>query len=81
LKLDDSEKAVTALKDTFPGMAQLYNVPLDTIRALNIPAINIGVFMKEPHQWTERVYMPFSFGVLPESSKKRIEAMKKRGKA
>jgi len=74
LKLDDSEKAVTALKNNFPGMAQIYNVPLDTIRALNIPAINIGVFMKEPHQWTERVYTPFSFGVLPEIVKKLIEA-------
>ena len=44
---------------------KLYNVPLDKIKKLNIPAINYGCFGKDAHKWTERVYMPYSFNVLP----------------
>lgn len=36
------------------------------ISSLNIPAVNIGPWGRDYHRQTERVYMPYSFEVLPE---------------
>ncbi len=38
----------------------------DPILSLNLPTVNIGPWGRDYHQRTERVYMPYSFGVLPE---------------
>ncbi len=35
-------------------------------QALNLPAINVGPWGRDYHQRTERVNMPYSFGVVPE---------------
>ncbi|WP_155241950.1 hypothetical protein [Clostridium pasteurianum] len=35
------------------------------IKNLNIPAINYGCYGKDAHKWTERVYKPYSFDILP----------------
>jgi arginine utilization protein RocB len=40
-------------------------VPLDQIRKLNIPVLDMGVYGKRAHTWMERVYKPYSYGVLP----------------
>ncbi|GLV67501.1 hypothetical protein Bmyc01_61700 [Bacillus mycoides] len=34
------------------------------IRKLNIPSINMVVYGKDGHKWTERVYKPYSFSIL-----------------
>lgn len=73
LKIDDDPPAIEALKRNFPAMKQLYDVPVDAIKKMNIPAVNLGVFMKDPHQWTERVYCPYTFGVLPKLVMELIE--------
>ena len=36
------------------------------IQALDLPAINVGPWGRDYHQRTERVYMPYAFGVVPE---------------
>lgn len=66
LSMDDSDEDIQDLKSNFPGMDVLYPVPVKTIKSLNIPAINLGVWGKDAHKWTERVYKPFSFQILPE---------------
>ena len=66
LKIDDDSDAIASLKGNFPAMDMLFRVPLQTEKELNIPALNFGVFMKDPHQWMERLYVPYSFGVLPQ---------------
>lgn len=73
LAIDDSENSITCLKANFPQMDQLYPLPLSTMKNLGIPAVNFGVYGKDAHKWTERLYMPYSFEVLPKLLQKTIE--------
>jgi arginine utilization protein RocB len=66
LKIDDNPDSIQCLIDNFPAYSRLYPVDLQKIKALAIPGINFGCFGKDAHKWTERVYMPYSFRVLPE---------------
>jgi arginine utilization protein RocB len=65
LKLDDTDTSVKTLIENFPDMKGHYNVPLDQIKRLNIPALNFGCRGKDAHKWTERVHKEYSFGKLP----------------
>ncbi|HOO28260.1 MAG TPA: M20/M25/M40 family metallo-hydrolase [Lachnospiraceae bacterium] len=66
LKLDDSPESIECLVGNFPQQKQIYPIPFEEIRKMNIPAVNYGCYGKDAHKWTERVYKPYSFGVLPE---------------
>ncbi len=63
--ISESETEIQKLALNFPLMAQLYPLPYAQIRDLAIPAVDIGVYGKGAHTWKERVYKPYSFGVLP----------------
>jgi arginine utilization protein RocB len=65
LKLDDTDSSVRTLVNNFPNMKAHYDVPLDQIKRLNIPAFNFGCHGKDAHKWTERVHKEYSFGKLP----------------
>ncbi|MTT32124.1 M20/M25/M40 family metallo-hydrolase [Terrilactibacillus sp. BCM23-1] len=65
LSMNGTEDDAEDLKMNIPVWDHLYQLPLDLIHHLNIPSINIGVYGKDAHQWTERVYKPYSFHVLP----------------
>lgn len=65
LNTDDTVEEINALKNNFPGMETLYPVPVDKIRRLNIPSVNIGTWGKDAHKMTERVYKPYTFYTLP----------------
>ena len=65
LKIDDDEESLNRLMRNFPEYRKLYNVPFERIKGLNIPGINYGCFGKDAHKWTESVYMPYSFDILP----------------
>lgn len=65
LKIDDTFESIDMLINNFPEYEKLYNVPLTEIKKLNINAVNFGCYGKDAHKWTERVYKPYSFGVLP----------------
>ena len=65
LTIQDDETSVACLQKNMPAMAKLYPLPLESIRALHIPALNYGCYGKDAHKWTERVYKPYSFQVLP----------------
>ena len=65
LKIDDDQESVDTLVKNFPDFKGLYNVPIESIQRLNIPAFNFGCLGKDAHKWTERVNTKFSFGVLP----------------
>lgn len=79
LKVDDDSKSVEKLLSNFPEYKKLYNVPIDLIKELNIPGINYGCFGKDAHKWTERVYKPYSFEVLPKLILKTIDRYLIRG--
>jgi arginine utilization protein RocB len=65
LALDDTKEEIEQLIANFPGMEKLYPVPVDKIRQMDIPAITMGVYGKDAHKFTERVYKPYSFDRLP----------------
>ena len=65
IKIDDDNESIDCLIKNFPQYDVLYPVPLKRIKALNIPALNYGCYGKDAHKWTERVYKPYSFEVLP----------------
>ncbi|SHJ47035.1 Arginine utilization protein RocB [Pseudobutyrivibrio xylanivorans DSM 14809] len=73
LSLDDSMESIATLKQNFPQMQQLYPLPLELIKKLNIKAVNFGVYGKDAHKSTERLQVPYSFGVLPELIMKTTE--------
>lgn len=66
LASDDTEESIALLRSNFPQMEQLYPLPLEKIRSLGIKAVDFGVYGKDAHKWTERLYLPYSFEVLPE---------------
>lgn len=72
---DDDDNSINVLRENFPVMENIYPVPIDDIRDLSIPALNIGVYGRDAHKWTERVNMPYTFGVLPELEKSLIERL------
>ncbi len=65
LSIHETEEELEPLLKNFPKWDQLYPLPYETIRNLNIPSVNMGVFGKDGHKWTERVYKPYSFKTLP----------------
>lgn len=73
LKMDDTPEALRLLLSNFPAWEQLYHLPFDAIASLQIPALNYGVYGKDAHKWTERLYMPYSFRTLPALILKTIE--------
>ena len=51
-----------------PGSAPrpgAYTLPLEAIRALDLPAVNLGPYGRGAHQRGEAVLMSYSFGTLP----------------
>lgn len=73
LKIDDTKESIELLRANFPGMSCLYPVPLEKIQKLNIPAVNYGCYGKDAHKWTERVHIPYTFGILPELIRRTID--------
>ncbi|KXZ16998.1 M20/M25/M40 family metallo-hydrolase [Bacillus nakamurai] len=66
LSLHETDAEISAFTDNFPGWDVIGTIPFKEIRELNIPSVNIGVYGKDGHKWTERVYKPYTFHVLPE---------------
>jgi arginine utilization protein RocB len=66
LSLHETDDQLAALINNFPEWESIYPLPAKSIRELNIPSVNMGVYGKDGHKWTERVYKPYSFNVLPE---------------
>lgn len=65
LKIDDDDASIDQLISNFPSYGQIYNVPFDKIKALDIPAFFFGCYGKDGHKWTERVNLPYTLGKLP----------------
>ena len=73
LKLDDTDSSIDTLVKNMPNMKTIYNVPLEQIKRMNIPAFNFGCHGKDAHKWTERVHKEYTFGKLPVIMLKALE--------
>lgn len=56
---------IRCLKDNAPGFGRTCAVDLEILSGLKIPTANIGPYGKDAHRATERLFMPYSFGILP----------------
>ncbi|WP_270181037.1 M20/M25/M40 family metallo-hydrolase [Alkalihalobacillus sp. CinArs1] len=65
LSLHETDDEIDALVKNFPELSKTYPIQIKAIRELNVPSVNMGVYGKDGHKWTERVYKPYSFDVLP----------------
>lgn len=61
-----------------PGAAPTpgaYSLPLEDMRALNLPVVNFGPYGRGAHQSGERVLMSYSFGIFPQLLYETIERL------
>ena len=65
LSLQETDEEMTALTENTPEWDRIYPLPVTEIRELNLSSVNIGVYGRDVHKWTERVYKPYTFGILP----------------
>ncbi len=75
LKIDDDAESVEMLRQNFPAQGSLYPISIEKIQKLDIPAVNYGCYGKDAHKWTERVNVPYTFGILPELIKTTLAEM------
>lgn len=54
-----------ALFNNLAGANITYNFPMQALKALHVPGIVLGGWGKDFHQSTERLNVPYSFGVVP----------------
>jgi arginine utilization protein RocB len=66
VQLTDKEQSVTQLTANMPLHGNHYHLPLQEIQSLNIPVLNIGPVGRDPHKWTERLHLPYTFDIFPE---------------
>ena len=64
-RLRDKEKVSKVLEKEMPLYGAGYDIPLELIAGLDVPAVNIGPYGKDAHKRTERLHIPFSTEVLP----------------
>ncbi len=62
----DSPADLAALAANTPAWGSRIRFDYREIQALNLATINLGPWGCDYHQRTERVHMPYSFGVVPE---------------
>lgn len=73
LRIDDDEVSVKLLQENFPGIEEVYPVPIEQMQRLDIPTINYGCYGKDAHKWTERVNISYTFGILPKLINKTLD--------
>lgn len=49
----------------YPIWGSVYTLPLEQMRELNVPFVNFGPLGKDPHRYTERVDLDYSFTKAP----------------
>lgn len=57
-------KSLQPLVANMPLWDKGYSIPLEELEQFQIPVLNFGPVGKDPHQWTERVYVDYSLGTL-----------------
>jgi len=62
----DTREGLNIMAANTPAWGSRIRFDYGVVRALDLPVINVGPWGRDHHQRLERVYMPYSFGVLPE---------------
>lgn len=63
--LQDADDVIDFLKPNMPSLGYNYKLPLEDIKKLNLPVINYGPHGRDPHKFTERILVDYSYEVAP----------------
>ncbi len=58
-----------------PGWGHIYDIPLDDLLKLDIPAVNLGPAGKDAHKFIERLELDYSLDVVPILLKSLVEKL------
>lgn len=64
--MNQSANELFPLISNMPLYGNGYELPFDLLRALNVPVLNLGPLGRDPHRWTERLELNYSFSTLPD---------------
>ncbi|WP_053219319.1 M20/M25/M40 family metallo-hydrolase [Virgibacillus senegalensis] len=70
-----SNSSLSPLTQNMPLQNKGFELPEDVMEQMTMPILNIGPLGKDPHQWTERLELTYSFGYLPEIVKTAIQSL------
>ncbi|MCX7884481.1 MAG: M20/M25/M40 family metallo-hydrolase [Caloramator sp.] len=59
------EGKINKISSNLLGLGLNYNLPIESLKKLNIPVANIGGLGKDFHKYTERLNISYSFNVVP----------------
>ncbi|SMP49093.1 M20/M25/M40 family metallo-hydrolase [Anoxynatronum buryatiense] len=63
--LQNAEDVISNIQPNMPNWGFSYELPVETIKKLNLPVMNIGPYGKDAHKNTERLHTDYSFRVYP----------------
>lgn len=64
-RLPKEKEALASLMQNMPAWPHEYSLPLDDIRELSMPVVNIGPYGKDAHKPTERLSRAYSLDAVP----------------
>lgn len=65
LAISDDQEGIHSLEKNMPAWGTKHQMDVDTIQALDVPAVNIGPYGMDAHKQWERVEVPYSMEVVP----------------
>lgn len=63
--LQDAAEVVEYLKPNMPSWGCRYQIPIEEIKKLDLPVLNFGPHGRDPHKFTERILLKYSFDTAP----------------
>ena len=73
--LQDADLVMKFLKTNMPSLGYRYDIPLDDIRELDLPVINLGPHGRDPHKYTERILVDYSYETVPKLIRELVEGI------
>ncbi|QDP40535.1 M20/M25/M40 family metallo-hydrolase [Radiobacillus deserti] len=68
-------QSLDPLMKDLPIQGKGYELPVEIMKEISMPILNVGPLGKDPHQWTERLELTYSFEKLPFLLKKTIASL------
>lgn len=69
------KQSVSTFTNNMPLFNRGYALPSGKENTIFVPVINVGPIGKDPHKWTERLHLPYSFGQLPQVLHHTIDSL------
>lgn len=65
MAISDDNGGLRSLESNMPAWGTKYIHPIEEIKEINVPVVNIGTYGKDGHKISERVHMKYSFENIP----------------